>query len=187
MARLDHYARLLMKWNAAINLVGKATEKEIWQRHITDSYQLVPLLPPAAQSLADLGSGGGLPGLILACACPALAITLVERDTRKASFLAETARALALKHITVRIEDATAITDRFDVVTARALAPLSELCQLAAPLSHGGTVCLFPKGANYATELAEAQRDWSFDCRLIPSKTHADARIVSLQQLKRAE
>ncbi|PZP86192.1 MAG: 16S rRNA (guanine(527)-N(7))-methyltransferase RsmG [Azospirillum brasilense] len=184
MERLRAYAALLLKWNAAINLVGKTTERDLWQRHIWDSYQLVPLVPHGTLSLADLGSGGGLPGIVLAGALPeTCAITMVERDMRKASFLREAVRSLGLKHATVIHGDVTELQQRFAVITSRALASLDLLCSFAHPLREEGAICLFPKGEQYATEIAQARANWSFDHRVIPSKTNEKAGIVSISQL----
>lgn len=186
MARQTRYATVLLKWNAAINLIGKTTAADFWTRHIWDSYQLLPHIPENLSSLADLGSGGGMPGLIIACARPELPITLVERDQRKASFLREAARSIGLAHVTVRAEDARGLDQRFGMVTSRALASLTELCAFAHPLLEAGGICLFPKGENFARELDEAQRNWMFQSRVIHSKTHEKAGIISLSELKPA-
>lgn len=184
--RLTRYVALLLKWNAAINLIGKTTEVDLWQRHVWDSYQILPLIPESTQTLADLGSGGGLPGLVIACARPDMKITLVERDQRKCSFLREAARSIGLQNVTVRAEDARDLTETFDVVTSRALASLVELCAFAHPLLGEGGICLFPKGENFARELEEAQKSWMFDSRVIHSKTNEKAGIISLSELKPA-
>lgn len=182
--RLNRYAALIQKWNPTINLIGKTTEADLWNRHLWDSYQLVPIIPDGAH-VADLGSGGGLPGIVLGCALTN-PITLVERDIRKASFLREAVRALELSHVTVRNADATRISGPFDIVTSRALAALSDLCTLSAPILGAEGVCLFPKGEHYAKEVEEAGKYWTFKSRIIPSKTHDKACIVSLSELKRA-
>lgn len=182
--RLTTYVALIQKWNPKINLIGKTTEPDIWYRHIWDSYQLVPLIHPGA-TIADLGSGGGLPGIVLGCTL-SNPITLIERDIRKASFLREAVRVIGLPHVTVRNDDAAAVTGPFDLVTSRALASLDLLCTLAHPMLGADGVCLFPKGEHYAKEVEEAGANWLFRHQVIPSKTHDKACIVSLSELKRA-
>lgn len=181
--RLGQYVALLKKWNATINLIGKTTEADIWQRHIWDSYQLIPLIPSTTRSLVDLGSGAGLPGIVLACVF-SFPITLVERDARKSSFLREAVRSLGLTHVTILQEDATKITGPFDVITSRALAALDTLCGFAYPLMQDGSICLFPKGENCATEVVQARTHWAFESQVIHSKTHEKASIVSISKLK---
>lgn len=180
--RLERYVQLLLKWNKAINLIGD--ENDVWERHIWDSYQLLDLIPEGARSIVDMGTGAGLPGLVLAMAKP-FEVTLVERDQRKASFLREAARVLELEHVRVREEDAASLSDQYDVITARALTSLHQLCELSYPRMGTSSICLFPKGENFATELEQAGAGWSFEHTLIPSKTKANASIVSITKLKR--
>lgn len=183
LTKLQAYAQLLTKWNKTINLISPATLGELWERHIWDSYQLVELIPPNA-SLADIGSGGGLPGLVLAIARPDCRITLIERDQRKSAFLTQAAISLELANISVKNEDINAISSRHEVVTARALAPLDVLCELSHPLLLKDAICLFPKGENFASELNDAKKNWDFTHTVIPSKTHDAASIISLSKLK---
>jgi 16S rRNA (guanine527-N7)-methyltransferase len=183
---LERYVALLQKWSPRINLIGKSTESEIWNRHIADSWQLAALIPSSFQSLADFGSGGGLPGLILAIAHPSLAITLVEQDQRKAAFLREAAALLELKQVQVANADIRTLTQPFEIITARALASLSELCALSYPLLCAGGICLFPKGKNFAMELEEGSRNWRFTSQVIPSKTQEEASIISISELSPA-
>jgi 16S rRNA (guanine527-N7)-methyltransferase len=182
--RLTRYAALLLKWNAAINLIGKSTEQELWQRHLWDAYQVVALIPASITTLADLGSGAGLPGLVIALSRPEIAVTLVERDQRKATFLKEAARTLGLTNVTVLARDITTLDQRFELVTARALASLADLLALAHPILGMDAFCLFPKGENYATEIAQARLMWHMRCDVIPSKTNDKAGIVSISELQ---
>ena len=186
MQQLAAYAALLLKWNARINLIGKTTEAELWHRHIWDAYQLVPLVPRGTASLADLGSGGGLPGLVLACALPDTACTLIERDMRKCAFLREAVRTLGLTNTRIVHGDVQEVSQRFGCITSRALASLDLLFAMAHPLRELDAICLFPKGEQYATEIAQARANWSFDHRVIPSKTNEKAGIVSVTQLSPA-
>lgn len=180
MERLRIYADLLAKWQAKINLVGPKTLPELWQRHMLDSAQLWSLAPAAAQRWIDLGSGAGFPGLVLA-ALGAPDMTLVESDTRKATFLREAARVmgLAVQVQAVRIEKLA--VPPVDIITARALAPLTQLLGFADRLKKGGTVCLFLKGQDVEKELTEATKYWKIEYRLVPSITDAAARIVQIE------
>jgi 16S rRNA (guanine527-N7)-methyltransferase len=179
-ARLSAYVDLLCKWNAKINLIGPDTD--IWSRHISDSLQLVKLIPETAKTMADLGSGAGLPGLVIAIAKPELAVTLVEQDQRKSAFLHEAVRVLELRCEVLAL-DLHKLDRRFDLVTARALAPLRDLCAMAFPIMGTGAICLFPKGRNFATEVEEAGKGWRFLHRLTPSTTNGESCIVSLTEL----
>src|SRR3954447_3134702 len=158
--RLAAYLDLLRRWQRTINLVGAGTLHNPWRRHILDSAQLVHLLPEGARRLVDLGSGAGLPGLVLAIlGIPE--VHLIESDRRKAAFLREAARATATP-VTAharRIEAAPPLAA--DVVTARALAPLPNLLPLAARFATPATRCLFLKGRQAETELTEAARGWT--------------------------
>ncbi|MDX2094956.1 MAG: 16S rRNA (guanine(527)-N(7))-methyltransferase RsmG [Alphaproteobacteria bacterium] len=182
---LTDYVALLLKWNRAINLIGPATESQVWSRHIDDSSQIVELIPSGAASLVDLGSGAGLPGMVIALARPDLKVTLVEQDQRKAAFLKEAKRLLGLSNVTVEAMDLAKLTRRYDVVTARALAPLAQLLPMAHRLLQPGGTGIFPKGANYADELAEARRHWRFSQGLKPSKTNAESSLITITELNR--
>jgi 16S rRNA (guanine527-N7)-methyltransferase len=177
------YVALLLKWNSKINLIGPMTESDIWSRHIDDSLQLIPLIPETATSLVDLGSGAGLPGLVIAIARPDLAITLVEQDQRKAAFLNEAKRVLGLTHVTVEAINVAKVSRQYDVVTARALSPLAQLLAMARPLMHEASIGIFPKGANYQAELDEAGTNWRFSHTLKSSKTNAGSSIITISQL----
>ena len=176
--RLDVFERLLRRWNARINLIAPATLDHLWQRHIKDSLQLAPLLPKTGLAI-DIGSGAGFPGLILAMAT-SLPFLLVEADQRKAAFLREAARATAttVEIAACRVE---AVRQAADVVTARALAPLSRLLDLATPILKPAGACLFLKGADAATELVAAQVKWQFAVEHYASITHPDGVILRLR------
>lgn len=183
--RLRAYAALLEKWNAKINLIGRSTVEDIWNRHIRDSLQVVSLAPPQPRVWADLGSGGGLPGIVAAIvlADTPTRFHLIEADRRKATFLRETIRQLRLNaevH-SDRIEKVNPL--RADVVSARALAPLVDLCLLAHPHLAQGSVCIFPKGKSWADEVTDARLGWRFDISSYPSETSADSAILVLKDL----
>jgi 16S rRNA (guanine527-N7)-methyltransferase len=197
LARLDEFVDLLLKWQRRTNLIAPATISEIWTRHVADSLQLVTLAPqartPQAQTWIDLGSGGGFPGLVIACVLADTAgtqVRLVESNAKKAAFLRETARALGLPALVhaMRIEEFTqSFADSADVVTARALAPLARLLDYAEPLLKSGAQGLFPKGQDVAAELTEASKYWRLETVLVPSKTSTDGRIVVVRRVERRQ
>lgn len=189
---LEGYVALLKQWQSTINLVAPGTLDDIWHRHIADSAQLLDLAPPAARTWLDLGSGAGFPGLVLAILLhmrPGARVTLVESDARKAAFLREAARrsAAPVDILCMRIEN-LATQSRFgpvDVVTARALAPLPRLLELASPVFAPETVALFLKGRDVEAELGKAHLEWTFDGRLVPSRTDPEGRIVVVRRLEK--
>ena len=184
LARLKAYVGLLTDWNARHNLVSKASLDEVWQRHVLDSAQLAPLIPPEAKTLADLGSGAGFPGLILAVLLQGrVAVTLFEATRKKADFLRAAAGRLGLA-VAVRnerIEEAARAA--FDVLTARACAPLSELLEYAQYFAGPRTVCLFLKGQNVGVELTEARKSWRMKVRQHPSVTHPFGVVLEVREL----
>lgn len=185
-ARLRLFADLLLRWNATLNLIAARDADVIWNRHIMDSLQLVPLMPAGLSRAVDLGTGGGFPGLVLAIATNT-PFDLIESDRRKASFLRtavlETG-APATVHA-CRIEDAAVPPAR--LLTARALAPLPRLLPLAARLLTADGVCLLLKGAKADDELAAATRDWSMAVERVPSRTHADGVVLRIMDLAAAD
>ena len=182
MDRLDALADTLVRWQKAINLVGRTTIEDVWTRHILDSAQLVPMLPAEATSLADLGSGGGFPGLVIAALRPDLDLTLIEVDARKAAFLGEAGRRMNLKKpprvVIGRIEEVPAA--KAGVVTARALAPLGQLLAWADRHRADTAICLFHKGKGWQAELTEAMKDWDITCHPLNSITDRDAVILRI-------
>src|SRR5215470_11278529 len=189
-ARLDDFVQLLMKWQQTTNLVAPASLSEVWTRHVLDSLQLLALAPDAL-TWVDLGSGGGFPGLVIACALaerPGAKVHLVESNRKKAGFLREAARQLAvpaLVHAT-RIEDFVEIFDESaDVITARALAPMRDLLALAEPLLKKGALGLFPKGQDVETELTEAAKYWIIEADTVPSLTSAQGRVLVVRRARR--
>ncbi len=186
--RLDAYAALLLRWNARINLVAAGDAGNFRRRHLDDALQLLPLLPPGdAGPAADLGSGGGLPGMVLALAEPGRPWHLVEADKRKAAFLLTAAAELGVDNVSVharRIEDT--VLPPLAVLTARALAPLGLLLGHAARLLAPHGVAVFPKGRGAGAELTEARGAWSMREERFPSRTDADATILRISGIRRA-
>jgi 16S rRNA (guanine527-N7)-methyltransferase len=186
-ARLDAFVALLIERQQRMNLVGASTIPTLWTRHIADSLQLLGLAPQA-RVWADLGSGAGFPGLVIACALAGetgAQVHLVESIRKKAEFLRDSVAALGLPAIVhhQRIEDfARANTVAFDVVTARALAPLDKLLGYANPLLKTGALALFPKGQDVEAELTLASKSWSIEADLVPSKTDPHGRILRVRR-----
>jgi 16S rRNA (guanine527-N7)-methyltransferase len=188
--RLEIIVSQLVKWQARINLVSPGTMASIWQRHIEDSLQLVALAPNAVRWI-DLGSGGGFPGLVVAAALaekPGFRMSLVESNGKKCAFLRETTRLaeLPVDVLQGRIEDVVSkLPDRFEVVSARALAPLTILLALAEPLLSKGATGLFSKGQDVDDEVRTATISWNLDADLIHSQTEVGAAIVMVRAASR--
>lgn len=188
-ARLDRYIALLREWQAKTNLVAPSTLPHLWTRHIADSLQLMALAPSAKQ-WADLGSGGGFPGVVLACAMagtPDAKVHLVERIAKKAAFLREAIRVTTspgVVHLAEIGDNVDRITGPVDCVTARALAPLHQLIGFAEPLMRQGAKALFLKGQDVEAELTEAAKYWSIQPQLHHSRT-GDGWIVELTSVER--
>jgi 16S rRNA (guanine527-N7)-methyltransferase len=186
-ARLAAYRDLLLRWNTRINLISVETAGEIDQRHIADCAQLQPLLPPEGP-IADIGSGAGLPGLVLAIMQPEREIHLVESDKRKAAFLVEASAQLKLPMVRVhacRAENAK--LPPLSAITARALAPLATLLPYAGKFLAPGGVSVFPKGKTAEKELTEAAQGWHFTCERFPSATNPEATILRLSNIHRVQ
>jgi 16S rRNA (guanine527-N7)-methyltransferase len=187
--RLDSFVELLQRWQAIKNLVAPTTLPEVWERHILDSAQLLPLLDPHRR-LADLGSGAGFPGIVLAIlgsGTPGFHVDLVESNQRKSAFLQEAVRITRAPAAVrpLRIEDYVRQAPAVDVVTARALAPLEALLDLAEPLLKTGAEALFLKGRQAEEELTQARRSWRIDATMIASRTDPHGRIVHVRQAER--
>ena len=188
--RLDFYLDLLRQWQAKTNLVAPSTLPHLWTRHVADSLQLVTLAP-TARTWVDLGSGGGFPGVVLACALaerPGARVHLVERNSKKAAFLREALRIISAPGIVYAtgIEDIVdSIEGPIDCVTARALAPLHQLIGFAEPLVRKGAKALFLKGQDVEAELTEATKYWNIKPNLHASLTGGQGWIVELDHIER--
>lgn len=186
LSLLEDYIAQLRHWQRTTNLVAPSTLQQVWSRHILDCAQLFSLAPQARRWV-DLGSGGGLPGLVLACQLKPLAgrIDLIESNTKKAAFLRHVATHLQLpvRVHADRIETALPRVEGAEVVTARALAPLAQLLTYTKELLKSGSVGLFPKGRDHAAELTEAGKHWHFSYELHASRTEAEARIIRITDL----
>jgi len=196
LARLDRFVALLLAWQRTTSLIAPSTVSHLWTRHVADSLQLLNLAPHA-HVWVDLGTGGGFPGLVIACALAGRSGThvhLIESNTKKAAFLREAQRlteAPASVHA-VRIEDfAASFEGPVDIVTARAVAPLKSLLDQCFPLlGKSGAMGLFPKGQNAELELRQAResrtgKGWTMNAALAPSCTDPAGRIVVIRDVER--
>jgi len=186
MDRLQIYAALLTERQKIQNLVSRHSLAGLWDRHMLDSIQLADLLPEDAKSITDIGSGAGFPGLVLAIAT-GLPVTLVESHGRKCAFLQDVIDATGVdaRVANMRIEAFVAESTKnlVDILTARALAPLPKLCEMAHSLR--ARLCLFQKGARWQEELTVARKDWKMDVETFESRTSPDARILRIDSLSR--
>lgn len=184
-ARLEAYVNLLASWQDHINLIGPTTVSQIWERHVIDSLQLLPLLPPIAKEIADLGSGAGFPGLVLSIVSN-LKVHLYEVNRKRLSFLREAIRQTA-SHAQlhpIRIEGVSGQKPLplVDVVTARALAPLNKLLCYAEPFLTRGAIGLFHKGQDVDVELTEATKYWRINSIKHPSVTDSKSAILEVKE-----
>ena len=188
-ARLDRFAALLLDWQRRMNLIAASTVPTLWTRHIADSLQLLAIAPKA-RKWADLGSGGGFPGVPIACALAeqnSAEVYLIESNKKKAAFLREAVRvtgAPAVVHAERVADFAREFRGELDAVTARALAPLPELLSIAYPLLKRGAPGLFPKGQDVEAELTQATKCWSIQASLVPSRTDPKSRVVVIREAK---
>jgi len=184
--RLQAFADLLAERQKVQNLVSRISLGDLWRRHMLDSVQLVDLLPGGAEVLVDIGSGAGFPGMVLAIVT-GIPVTLVESHSRKAQFLRDVAvqTGAPVTVINARIQDAggESVEKPVDILIARALAPLSNLCEMADSLD--ARTCLFMKGALWQEELTEARKRWKIDVETIESRTSPDSRILRITRLER--
>jgi 16S rRNA (guanine527-N7)-methyltransferase len=174
--KLDTYVGLLREENKRQNLVSASTLEQVWDRHILDSAQLVRYESLAGASWIDIGSGAGLPGIVIACLVDG-PVELVEPRRLRAEFLHKVSESLGLE-ATVLCAKAERVGGKFDVITARAVAPLAKLLEISAHLSTRTTVWALPKGRSAEAELAEAQRTWQGSFRVEPSVTDAQSFVV---------
>jgi len=207
--RLDRFVALLLAWQRTTNLIADSTVPRLWTRHIADSLQLLDLAP-GARIWIDIGSGGGFPGLVIACALAqesgresgresagenGVVVHLIESNAKKAAFLREVVRELGLP-AKVHAERVEAFTPKFatprfvghaDVVCARAVSELKPLLDLCFPLlDRTGAIGLFPKGRSAQIELGEASKFWKMRAKVVPSRTDPEGRIVVIRGLERS-
>jgi 16S rRNA (guanine527-N7)-methyltransferase len=190
-AALEEFSALVRRWNPAVNLVSKGSLAHLQDRHIADSVQLYSMAPANVRHWVDLGSGGGFPGLVIAILAKELSadmrITLVESDARKATFLRQAAQVLGLQVAVLneRIESIPPLGA--DVVSARALAPLTDLLAFAERHLDPRGAAIFPKGARFAEELEEARNSWDFEVDSHPSLSEPGSAVLVIRKISRAK
>jgi 16S rRNA (guanine527-N7)-methyltransferase len=206
IARLDRFVALLLVWQRRTNLIAPSTIPSLWTRHVADSLQLLQLaaahpspsltLPRGGEGREgsvwlDLGSGGGFPGIVIACALadvPGSRIHLIESNMKKAAFLREAVRETKVPGIVhaARIETLVPVlAGAADYLTARALAPLPDLLDIIAPFLKRGAKAFLPKGQDLDIELTKATKRWNIEAESVPSKTSKTGRILIVHALTR--
>ena len=190
--RLEAYAALLSKWQKRINLIAPSTEKHIWQRHIADGLQLAGYIPKDAARIVDIGSGSGIPGMVLAIMLAGDSdrhVHLVESNSKKAAFLGEAVRVTGVraKVHQCRFEDLNpeAFGGKVDVLTARAVAPLNNLLKLSETWINNGARALFYKGQDVGIELTEATKYWRISYIQQPSLCDSRGCILDIKEIER--
>lgn len=183
LARLKAYIGLLKDWNARHNLVSDASLADVWRRHIWDSAQLARYIPPDTRTLADLGSGAGFPGLVLAELNPKnWKVSLYESVGKKCRFLEAVRDRLGLAVTVHNVRMESVPLQPVDVVTARACAPLEKLLGYAQNFARPGTICLFLKGQNLGAELTGARHSWKIEALEHPSLSDPTGRILEVRE-----
>lgn len=186
--KLAEFVGLLEKWNPKINLVSKTTIPEVWDRHILDSAQLYGLIPPKSTSIVDIGTGGGFPGMVLAIMMhethPNTVVTMIESDMRKCAFLQTTVSQLKINAVikAQRVESVAPMGA--EVLTSRALAPLSKLLGFADRHLAASGRGIFLKGENAEAEIDEALASWQFDLQKKTSETSAAAVVLEISNIR---
>ncbi len=185
----ERFLELLLAANEQFNLTALRSPEEAWERHVVESLRVVPLLGPC-KTLLDVGSGGGVPGMLFAIACPDTQVTLLEATEKKALFLETTAKALGLDNVTVvcrRAEQAAGVGEpmrgAFDLVTARAVAALRILLELTVPFLRVGGTLVAVKGERAPSELLEAERAMKLlNVELVDSERQSTATVLRLRK-----
>jgi len=188
LANYQAWQELLFKWNRKINLVSPAALGDFWRRHALDSWQIWPHIPKNAENFIDLGSGAGFPGLAMAMGCKERGqgqVTLVESAGKKTSFLRSVIRELGLPaHATSERAESLEAKD-YDIITARAFAPLPRLFSYAQPFWGEGTIGLFLKGEAVQEELTKASKEWTYNVEVIPSLSDVTGCLLKITELRR--
>jgi len=178
LSRIEAFVDLLSRAAEDQNLVARSTLDAVWKRHILDSAQLVRFEPYGGASWLDIGSGAGLPGIVIALLVEG-PVHLVEPRRLRVDFLREAVGKLGLSaRVGIHHMKVERISGQFDVITARAVASLTRLLEISSHLSTKKTVWVLPKGRSARTELAEAQRAWQGAFHVEQSVTDPDSYIV---------
>lgn len=186
--KLKGFADLVEKWTSKINLISKSSIAHIWERHILDSAQIFGLAPTTGRWV-DIGSGGGFPGIVAAilteeCETPHQ-MYLIESDIRKCAFLRSAIRELELNASVINGRIEAQAPMQADIISARALASLTDLLGFANRHLNTSGTALFLKGESWEKEHEEAQKAWSYRCEVIKSETHSAAAILKVEGIAR--
>jgi len=188
--KLKNFVAILEDWNSGMNLVSKNSLKEVWERHVLDSLQLVSYLPQGLQHLVDIGSGAGFPGMVLAIVMsekfPTAEVVLVESITKKTVYLNDVRQKLGLKNVKIindRVENI--VFKDVDVITARAVAALDVLCGYAYKIGKKNSELLLLKGKSFKDEDLVARQKWQYDSEVYPNKYGSDGVVVKLRNLRK--
>ena len=187
--QLKAYEASLVEWQNKFNLVSNSSLQDCWNRHFVDSAQLFKFIPASAKTLLDFGSGAGFPAMVLAIMAkektPYLKVSLVESIAKKTLYLNEVKKIcnLDVEVLNQRIESLP--NKKVDVITSRAMASLKELLNYTQKFFAKNTICIFPKGKKYLEEIAEAKKQWSFDCEIYDSETSDEGKILIIKNLQK--
>jgi len=187
LGRVRAYLEVLDAWRERINLIGPGEGRHLWRRHVLDSLQLIEQISSDDLTVADLGSGAGFPGLVIACALadrPGATVTLVEKSVRKSEFLQAAIQAVGLpaRVLNARIEDAP--RQQYDLLTARALAPLPKLLGYGYSWLKPSGKALLMKGKDTAAEISEARKSWTFELSERASLSSPEGRVLKVSSIK---
>jgi len=188
LADYQAWHALLLKWNRKINLVSPTALDDFWRRHALDSWQIWPQIPETALDFLDLGSGAGFPGLAMAIGCKARGqghVTLVESAGKKTTFLRTVIRELDLPATATSERAETIEPTSYDIITARAFAPLPRLFSYAQPFWGETTIGLFLKGEAAQEELTESSKEWRYNVETIPSQSDSTGCLLKITELRR--
>lgn len=184
--KLENYIKFLLEYNNKINLIGKSTIEDIWNRHIIDSLQLINIIENKNIKVADLGSGAGLPGIPLSIV-GIKEVHLFEKSIRKCEFL-EKAKNFSKNKIIVRNENLYNVKDKtFNIIVSRALANINLLLEFSQNLSNQNTKLIFLKGKKIYEEINEAKKYWKFNYELIDSITSSEGKIIIINDFKKLD
>lgn len=187
--KLKTYQELLLEWQKKFNLVSNSSLQNIWERHFEDSIQLFDYIPDKAEKLIDFGSGAGFPAMVIAIVAsektPYLKVTLVESIKKKTLYLNEVASKTGVDVLIKNDRIENLPLEKYDVITSRAMASLEDLLKYAYPFCSEKTVCIFPKGKNYAAELSEAHKKWRFKCSIKQSKVSEEGKILIVTEIRK--
>ena len=187
LERVKAYEASLHEWQKKFNLVSNASLEDAWNRHFLDSMQLFNFIPKTARSLCDFGSGAGFPGMVLAIMAkektPYLKVSLIESIKKKTLYLNEVNKITEANAVIINDRIENIPPQSFDVITSRAMASLKDLLNYTKKFFGKNTVCIFSKGKSYAEEIAEAEKFWKFDCKIVPSEMSSEGVILIITNL----